>query len=79
MIKDLEGRIRYVADWDGRGEFFLFETKHKDGTEWSLESAFKLLDYDHDGIHRKAELISYQALSQIRQWHMNGIPYHFGE
>ena len=81
-IKDLderhyEERIRYVEDWHGEGEHFLFEGKQSDEEAWCLDTAFKLFDLDYNGYHNKGELISYQALTKIRELRKMGIPYHF--
>lgn len=62
-------RIRYVEDWHGHGEHFIFEGKmsDEDDDQWGLDTAFKLFDLDYDGHHKKGELISYEALTKIKQ------------
>lgn len=50
-------RIRYEENYNGRGEHFIFEIKK--GDDWGLDKAFKL-------IGDNADLISYQALTEIR-------------
>ena len=69
---DLEGRIRYVEDWNGRGEHYLFELKHKkeEPSEWGLDTAFKIID---------GNLVSFQALTTIREWKHLDIPFRFGK
>ena len=77
-IKDMterhfEERIRYVEDWHGEGEHFIFEGKQSDADAWGLDTAFKLFDLDGE----KGILIHYQALTKIRELRKMGIPYHF--
>lgn len=62
-----EVRIRYDEDWNGQGEHFVFEGKWTFGTEWELDTAFKLID----------NMISYQALTKIRQLKKLGIDFYF--
>ena len=71
----LMGRIRYEEDWCGRGEHFVFENKWSDEDEWGLEVAFKLLDYGEE----KGAVVSYQAITKIREWQTLGIDFHFGK
>lgn len=71
----LEGKITYVEDWYGKGEYYIFSTKWTNEDEWGLDTAFKLLDYGEE----KAGVISYQALTKIREWQRMGIPFHFGK
>lgn len=71
----LEVRIRYVEDWDGQGEYFVFENKWTNEDEWGLDTAFKLLDYNG----KKGEVVSYQALTKIRELMKLGIPFRFGK
>lgn len=77
-----EERIRYVEDWHGEGEHFVFEGKWSDEKEWGLDSAFKLLDYhDKDGNvppDGKGILLNYQALTKIRELKRMGVEFHFG-
>lgn len=63
----LEGRIRYVEDWNGMGEHFVFETKWSNEKDWGLDTAFKLID----------DKLSYMALTTVRQWQRLGIEYYF--
>lgn len=77
-MKDLderhfEERIRYVEDWHGEGEHFLFEGKQSDEESWGLDMACKLFDYNGE----KGVLISYQALTKIRELIKMHIPYYF--
>ena len=72
---EFEGRIRYVEDWNGRGEYFLFENKWTNEEEWGLEIAFKLLDYGDE----KGEVVNYRALTTIREWQRLGMKFHFGK
>lgn len=64
----LEARIRYVEDWNGDGEHYLFENRWTNENEWGLESAFPLKD----------DMIYYTALTKIREWKNLGIPFYFG-
>ena len=70
-----EERIRYEENWHGEGEHYIFEGKWKNEpeTDWSLDTAFKLFDYDG----RKGELINYQAITKIRELMKLGIPFYF--
>lgn len=71
----LVGRIHYDEDWHGMGEHFVFETKWKSEDEWGLDTAFKLLDYNGE----KGAVISYTAITKIREWTRLGIVFHFGK
>ena len=71
----LVGRIRYEEDWNGRGEHFIFENKWSNEDEWGLECAFKLLDYGDE----KGAVVSYKAITLIRQWKELGVDFHFGK
>lgn len=79
----LECRIHYEEDWEGRGEYYVFETKWSDEKEWGLDTAFKLLDYrGEDGtVHEqdKGAVISYQALTKIRELMRMGCKIRFGK
>jgi hypothetical protein len=63
----LEGRIRYVKDYFGRGEHYVFENKWSDETEWGLEVATPIID----------DMVHYTALTKIRQWQKLGIEFYF--
>ena len=69
MKRKLEVRIRYEEDWKGIGEHFIYETKWSDENEWGLDTAFKLVD----------DMISYQALTKIREMMRNNIDFYFGK
>lgn len=69
----LECRIRYVEDWRGNGEHYLFENKWTNETEWGLDTAFKLLDYGEE----KGVVMSYQVLIKIRNMKKLGIEFYF--
>lgn len=69
----LEGRVRYVKDWKGNGEHYVFENKWSNEDEWGLEAAFKLRDSGEE----KGVLLRYEALTQIREWMRLGIPFYF--
>ena len=71
--RHFEERIRYVEDWHGEGEHFLFEGKQSDEENWGLDMACKLFDYNGE----KGVLISYQALTKIRELIKMKVPYHF--
>ena len=60
-------RIRYVEDWNGHGEYFLFEGKWSDEDDWGLDTAFKLQPLVTKDETIEGELISYQALTKIRE------------
>lgn len=71
----LECRIRYVEDWNGEGEHFVFENKWTNEDEWGLDTAFKLIDYKD----LKGELVNYRALTKIRELMKLGIHFYFGK
>ena len=64
-------RIRYVKNWHDDGEYYLFEWKWPDepDTEWTLDCGCKLFDYKGE----KGALVSYQAITKIRELLRNGI------
>lgn len=66
----VEGRIRYEADYMGRGEHYIFEFKKTTDKEWKMEKAFGLI---------QGELVHYTALTTLREWQRLGIEFHFGE
>lgn len=70
----LQGRIHYEENWNGWGEHFIFETKWTDEDEWGLDTAFKLLDYNGES----GAVMSYQALTKVREWTRLGIDFYFG-
>ena len=65
--KRFEERIRYVEDYEGMGEYFLFEGKYTDEDDWSLDTAYAL----------ENDRLSYQALTKIRELMRCGTPFHF--
>ena len=70
------GRVRYVEDWYGQGEHFLFECKWEDEPEtgWSLDSAFPLFDVIDGEIKTgTGDYIHYTALTKIREWRKTSI------
>ena len=76
------GRIRYVENWHDEGEHFVFEWKwdNEPETEWSLESAFPLVDVrDGEYVYGEGDLIHYTALTKIRDWKKQGIEITFGK
>lgn len=75
----LEVRIRYERDWNDQGEHFVFENKWTSEDEWGLDTAFKLLDYDYGNGIEKGAVISYQALTKIRELIKLGISFRFGK
>ncbi|MBQ6483078.1 MAG: hypothetical protein IJI45_18385 [Anaerolineaceae bacterium] len=64
----LIGRIRYVENWHGEGEHYVFELKWENEDEWGLDTAFTLVD----------DRISYHALTKIREWIKCGVDFYFG-
>ena len=60
-------RIRYVEDYEGHGEAYVFEGKWTNDNEWSLDTAFYLKD----------DMISYQALTKVRELMRNGTEFSF--
>ena len=64
----LIGRIRYEEDWNGRGEYYIFENKWSNEEEWGLECAFPLVN----------DMVHYEALTLIRQWQRLGMEFYFG-
>lgn len=77
--KHYEERIRYDENWCDQGEHFVFEGKWSDEKDWGLDSAFPLFDYDKDGYHETGSLISYRALTKIRELMKMGIDFRFGK
>lgn len=71
----LLGRIHYEEDWYGMGEHFVFETKWSNEDEWGLDTAFKLLDYNGE----QGAVISYQALTKVREWTRLSVDFYFGK
>lgn len=69
----LYGRIRYVENWNNLGEHYLFESKWSNEEDWGLDTAFRLLDYKDS----KGEVLSYQALTKIREWQRLRIQFYF--
>lgn len=67
----MEYRIRFDENYNGRGEFFVFEYRSNGDDEWNLDSAFKVLGDEADG------MISYQALTKIRHLMDMGIHFRF--
>ena len=74
-----EERIRYFENWNNEGEHFVFEGKWSNEDEWGLDTAFQLFDYDKDGVHETGSLISYRALTKIRELMKMGISFRFGK
>ena len=72
-----EERIRYVEDYRGQGEHYVFEGKWSDEEDWGLDCAFQLLDYEKDGISEKGVLLNYQALTKIRELMKMKIHFYF--
>ena len=66
-------RIRYEENWQGEGEHYIFENKWTDETRWVLDTAFKLLDYGEE----KGAVLSYMALTKIRELQKLGIEFYF--
>ena len=71
----LQGRIRYEENWNGRGEYFVYETKWSNEKEWGLDTAFNLLDYGEE----KGAVVRYEAVTKIREWMRQGVEVHFGK
>lgn len=69
----LEGRIRYEENYENEGEFFVFELKWNDEKNWGLDTAYKLLE-DTNG---ECNLLSYEALTKIREWKKLGVDFYF--
>jgi len=76
MAKDkLQCRIRYEEDWNGQGEYFIFENKWTNEDHWGLDTAFKLRDSETE----KGALIHYTALTKIRELQALGIEFYFSK
>lgn len=73
--KYLEGRIRYDANYKDKGEYFVFELKWSNESEWGLEKAFPLVKKDEDD--DEYNFIHFTALTAIRQWQNLGIKFYF--
>ena len=75
--RKLQCRIKYMekCPWFGKEEVeaFVFENKWSDEDEWGLDTAYRLYDSDYG----KGELISYQALTKIRELQNLGIEFYF--
>ena len=71
-----EVRIRYVEQYHDLGECFVFEGKWTNEDEWSLDSAFPLVDDAHGN---KGVLIHYTALTKIRELTNMKIPFYFSK
>lgn len=72
----LEARICFVDDLENDGEGFVFENKWSDEDEWGMDTLFNLIPQDDDPSH---DLISYQALTKIRELQNMGIDVRFGK
>lgn len=72
-MANIEGRVRYCKDWNGKGEYYLFESRRAGEDEYSLENAFKLWDYEGEN----AVMIHFSALPKIREWMAIGVNFHF--
>jgi len=67
-MKKLEGRIRYEENYRNTGkEYYVFEIWDEEYQEWSLDTAYPLVN----------DMISYQALTNVRHWQNLGIKFHF--
>ncbi len=64
------GRIRYVEDWRGEGEHYVFEWKWDDepATAWGFECAAPLVNFGE-----YTDMIHYTALTKIMEWAKIGI------
>ena len=69
-------RIRFVDDLENDGEGFVFENKWSDEEEWGMDTLFNLIPQDDDPNH---DLISYQALTKIRELQRMGVDVRFGK
>ena len=63
----LECRIRYEEDWNGNGEYYIFENKWTNEEEWGLDTAFCLID----------NRLNYEALTKIRELMRMDIHFYF--
>ena len=68
MKNKMQYRIKYYENWNGMGEFYVFEGKRTNEKEWSFDIAFKLDEDDR---------INYQALTKIRELKSLGIDFYF--
>lgn len=78
----LECRIRYVEDWCGNGEHFVFENKWPDDEEWGLDSAFPVCEIKDGELavgHGNGTLVNYTALTKIRELLNMGVSVRFGK
>lgn len=77
--KKLQVRMKYYEDWNGRGEHFVLENKMPDEDEWGLGTAYKLFDLkdDQGNVIKEGELLSYEALTKIRDLKKRGIEVRF--
>lgn len=63
----VRGRIRYDENFMNEGEFYVFELANGKEDEWTLETAYKLVE----------DRVSYEALTHIRNWQNLGIDFYF--
>ena len=74
-----ECRIRYVENWNGKGEHFVFEN-HWTDEEWGLDCAFPLVRVeDGDVIYGEGEMLHYTALTKIRELQQLNVPFYFSK
>lgn len=74
----LEARIRYEEDWNGRGEYFVFENKWTNEEYWGLDCAFACISFkDGEMVIGKGDLLNYQALTKVRELMRLGIRFYF--
>lgn len=74
----LECRIRFVEDWNGEGEHYVFENKWTNEEEWGLDTAYPLISYEGGNIVvGRGAYMSYQAITKIRELIRNGIHFYF--
>ena len=69
----VEYRIRYAQNYKGLEECYLFESKSSNSDNWTLDTAYGL-QKDANG---ENTLISYEALTKIRELQQMGISFYF--
>ena len=62
-------RCRYEADWNGKGEHFIFEGRWTDDDDWGLDMAVPV----------KNDMIHYTALTKIRELMRQDVEFFFGD
>lgn len=63
----VKARIRFEEN--ERGEFFVYEIQDPQDKEWGIQTEFRV----------ENDMVSYQAITTIREWMRSGVEFHFGK